>query len=230
MTTKSMRQRKPVSLTNSRWTAYATAGAATAIAGVSTAEAAIHYSGPINQVFNAAVSSTIGPVNFALTGGAQIRFVQGAATSSDSGHGFALFRNDGAALSNMFAGSAAGSYRYPFNLASNVNVSAQLFSNFNANFFATLAFHGGFTNSHFLNPGTGFIGFRFNTGAGIQYGWARVTMNGAPGNGFTLVDYAWGDVGQVMITGQVPEPGSLGLLAAGAAGLLLWRRSRAKAA
>jgi hypothetical protein len=27
-------------------------------------------------------------------------------------------------------------------------------------------------------------------GSGIEYGWARMAMNGASGNTFTLVDYA----------------------------------------
>ena len=29
-------------------------------------------------------------------------------------------------------------------------------------------------------PGVGFVGFRFNNGAGFQYGWARVRMGGIP--------------------------------------------------
>ena len=28
------------------------------------------------------------------------------------------------------------------------------------------------------HPGTGFVGFRFDTGAGLQYGWVRVKMTG----------------------------------------------------
>ena len=130
----------------------------------------------------------------------------------------------------MFLGSAAGIFRYPFNLPAGASIAAGPFAAFNANYFASLAIGGGFTHSHFLSPGTGFIGFRFNGGPGIEYGWARVTMNGAPGNGFTVVDYAWGDVGTAITAGQIPEPASLGLLAVGAAGLLIWRRSRGKAA
>jgi hypothetical protein len=212
-----------VSLSTSRWSAYAAAGAATALAGAGTAEADIHYSGAINAFF-ASQSSVV--QSFALQNNAILRFVN-IATGSSSG-GVALFRVQGAAVSNQFRGLAAGNFRYPERLNSNVPVSGGAFTNFNANFFATLAYGGGYTNSQFLNPGVGFIGFRFNTGAGIQYGWARVNMGGAPDNSFTLVDYAWGDPGDMIRAGQtvIPEPGSLGLLAVGAVGLLFWRKRR----
>lgn len=90
-------------------------------------------------------------------------------------------------------------------------------------------------NAQWLDGGTGFVGFTFNSGAGPQYGWARVTFDGAgvPPNGFkynfTLVDYAFGGVGDRVKAGQVPDSGSsLGLLALGCVGILACRRSGAK--
>jgi hypothetical protein len=53
---------------------------------------------------------------------------------------------------------------------------------------------------------------------------------------FWLVDYAYADPGEPIRAGQtssnemVPEEGSLGWLALGAAGLLAWRKSRSRAA
>ena len=43
--------RKPASIVNTRWAAYAAAGAATALAGLHAAEAEIHYSGLVNAKF-----------------------------------------------------------------------------------------------------------------------------------------------------------------------------------
>jgi len=87
----------------------------------------------------------------------------------------------------------------------------------------------GYPNSQWASAGSGYMGFKFNVGDGVQYGWAQLAMNGPNLNSFTIVDYAFADPGETLVAGQVPEPGSLGLLAFGAAGLLLWRHKRARA-
>jgi hypothetical protein len=99
--------------------------------------------------------------------------------------------------------------------------------------------------------GTYYVGFRFNTGAGPQYGWVRIRWDGCPANYFIVKDYAWGDVGDQIKTGQrqlhdgetqvapqagksadaapmLDSVGSLGLLALGAVGLQAWRAKRAE--
>ena len=83
--------------------------------------------------------------------------------------------------------------------------------------------------------GINFIGFRFDHGAGKQYGWVRIHMLGEENRyGFRVVDYAWADPGETLRTGQIQEgdaiggtEGSLGSLALGAAGLDAWRSRRA---
>src|SRR6266487_1516911 len=45
-------RRKPITASNARWLAYATAGAATALTGTPSAEAEIHYSGIVNYRFD----------------------------------------------------------------------------------------------------------------------------------------------------------------------------------
>jgi hypothetical protein len=96
-------------------------------------------------------------------------------------------------------------------------------------------------------PGVGFVGFRFNNGAGFQYGWAPVRMAGFErSNSFRLIDYAYADPGEAIRAGQGipragedeqdvsddqrPDEGSLGGLALGAVGLLAWRKSQARTA
>jgi hypothetical protein len=97
-----------------------------------------------------------------------------------------------------------------------------------------------YSGASFFDRGTGYIGFRFNKGAGTQYGWIRVRMPGPPyiDLRFTLVDWAWGDPGDRIKAGQtssagdqleaIPDNGSLGLLALGGAGLIAWRQRQAK--
>jgi hypothetical protein len=92
-------------------------------------------------------------------------------------------------------------------------------------------------SGNFLPRGQGMAAFMFDTGKGPQYGWVRIrTTVGGGYNQMEVIDYAWADPGEPILTGQkkeevdpgaaVTESGSLGLLALGSAGLLAWRKRR----
>jgi hypothetical protein len=88
---------------------------------------------------------------------------------------------------------------------------------------------------------TGFAGFGFEIAGNRHFGWVRLSwddlvgLDGAPGaDGFpdqlTIHDLAWNDTPDGAITAgegtPVPAPGSLALLATGAAGIAALRRRR----
>ena len=214
-------------MANSRWVAYGTAGAATALC-ATTAEAEIHYSGIINEL----VFFT--EATFPLSNGAVLWFKHSGTNTS---YRWAFFELRSAAVSNGWRSDSFYGYPRLKRLAPNRPVS-------NGDFgqgFATLAtspFCNGFEFCE--SDRFGILGFKFNTGGGTQYGWARVKMRPIgrfpPEGGFYVVDYAWADVGDRIRTlqthdssqeqGALSPSGSLGLLALGKAGLELWRAQR----
>jgi hypothetical protein len=217
--------RKINSITPGRWTAYMAAAAASTFGGVGSAEAEIHYSGNVSiRLFRDAHAS------LPLSNGASLFFInlQGQST---------FLQDLDFIIKGVISGSARESriHHWVSNLFSGENVSAGRFY--------SVAGHPGigilvsnWSDGNFDPIPSGFVGFRFDTGKGTQYGWARVEGRNINFHlHFLIKDYAWGDVGDAILTGQKQSlqpaksnsvPGSLGLLAFGAQGLDAWRTQR----
>jgi len=85
---------------------------------------------------------------------------------------------------------------------------------------------------------TNYMGVRFQGLSGPLFGWVQIatgvtggaptSSNGGPGFPARVIDWAYEDSGGGITAGAVPEPGSiaLGCLAAGAAGLSMWRKRK----
>lgn len=245
-------RRKITSISSARWATYATAGAASALACAPSAEAEIHYSGPVKHAFPG-ISSGVSSALFPLNSGTNLlfkKFIENIGNNSIGSARLQILPPNG--QPGVSVGSIAGNFVqyggfYVSNLGSRVNVSRLDFgaycrvtsSGSELHCFGGTIGYFGKTGGHFQSPGKGFIAFTFDTGAGPQYGWARIRTDGDPTYRFILLDYAWADPGEKIQTGQkrssrqttaVPIKGSLGLLAMGGVGLLSWRRQRAQAA
>jgi hypothetical protein len=235
-------RRQTAKVSHSRWVAYATAGAATALTANHSAEAAIHYQvvdkkfqpnsnkekwfqldQPGDSIYFKHVSCCPVSAGFDIRGIATAAFRGLPGTSSKYSHPFASKLSFGESIR---AGHFTHATFYPGILARGI--------------------YGQWTS-----PGMGFVGFRFGNGAGTQYGWARVRMGTPPhdgigGWGFKVLDFAYADPGERITAGegipgdsedsqdisddQGPDEGSLGGLALGAVGLLAWRKSRSRTA
>jgi hypothetical protein len=222
------RRSRPAFIPHSRWLAYATAGAATALAGSPSAEAAIHYSGLLHAEFppNSDRFKT-----FQLMGqpGRSLRFSH---FSFPPFGGAARLGVVGAFLVSFGGHSIGSSDRYVSKLSFGQNISSGRFWPYETGVMAS----GSNTYWAWAERGTGYAAFRFNSGSGLQYGWIRVSMAGPPQNGFVVSAYAYADPGEPIRAGQkssdeqAPDEGSLGWLALGGVGLLAWRKSRSRAA
>jgi hypothetical protein len=238
MKTQRKQQRSINSISTGRWTAYAAAAAASGFAAAHTAEATIHYSGLVNQRINSD-DSIIFPLDPA--GGSFLARHRNNYYGARKAGGGAFFRIYGAqsASVNGIYGGRNFPIVFPYKLDQGYRISAGHFTSQHrrsvdpilAYDYKSSTFDSQF--GYFLERGPGLVGFKFNNGAGVQYGWLRVKMTGGLGNNVKVVDYAYGDPGDVVFAGQksdesAPTLESLGGLAVGAAGLLAWRRQRTK--
>ena len=83
----------------------------------------------------------------------------------------------------------------------------------------------GFSEMNIPDVGTGYLGVRFDLGAGDQFGWIGVNRSGNQ-----LDAFAWGyetEPGAPIAAG-VPEPGTLSLLVIGSRALLRRRKRRGR--
>jgi hypothetical protein len=95
-------------------------------------------------------------------------------------------------------------------------------------FQGTLASSG--LNDEFENVDNAFIGLSWPDFGPTYYGWIRVKIDRVNST-YLVKDWAYDDSGAAILAGNtgqgfVPEPGTLGLLAAGSAGVLAMRRRR----
>ena len=206
------------------------AAAASTFAGAGSAEAEIHYSGFVSIRLTGNAQASL-----PLSNGASLVFKN--IFSGDTFLQFFYF-----SMKGVTSGSARGDSYFPgFNFVSKLpsgeNVSAGRFYSVAGNPGIGVLIYA-WSDGQFApngGPRQGFVGFRFNTGKGTQYGWARIkTKNDSNDHIKDIIkDYAWGDVGDTILTGQTHSfqpvsansvPGSLGLLAFGAQGLDAWRR------
>lgn len=209
----------------SRWLAYAGAGAATALTGATSVDAEIHYSGRVDVTFRGDETKSVA---FPLDQpGDSIVFSHRTNYSGGAYFGAVGLR------SGAFVGTYSSGLELPIVLRLKQNdryISEDPFLNYTGTMVGAI--------NHIVRgewrKGIGFVGFRFDNGAGKQYGWARVRMDGRSANfRFKVLDYAYADPGEPIKPGQrssssmnAPDEGSLGLLAAGAAGVALWRQRR----
>jgi MYXO-CTERM domain-containing protein len=233
--------RKPAVITNSRWLAYATAGAASAFTCANSAEATIHYSGIIHEFFGSGCDKS---ARFQLDQpGDSLRLrhsLEFCGTGSYGGTAhFGILGRAGASLAGFYNPCPSAHIVSVSKLNRGQLISERPFLARNSGLLAAFrSYCRSGSVGQFDSGDLGFIGFKFNNGSGNQYGWVRVQfVNREPiDHDFWLVDYAYADPGEPIRAGQtssnemVPEEGSLGWLALGAAGLLAWRKRRSQAA
>ncbi len=195
--------------------AYSLAAGAATGAIASDADAAIQYSG----IYNISISQG----NFL-----NLDLDAAGATPDVQLNNYVFFGGNYQGLTvNYFPGQVVGfnnGLAYVSALSAGDTIDA---STVGPSFFGSMAYGATNPNAEFNNVTDAFIGLSFPIAGQTHFGWIRVDVDNAAGT-FLVKDWAYEDVpGAGIAAGVVPEPGTLGLLAAGSAGLLAMRRRRA---
>ncbi len=128
---------------------------------------------------------------------------------------------------NYFPGQAVGfsnGLAYVSALSAGDPVDA---STVGPSFFGSMAYGATNPSAEFNSVTDAYVGLSFPIAGARHFGWIRVDIDNSAGT-FLIKDWAYEDVPEVGIpAGAIPEPGTLGLLAAGACGLAAMRRRNA---
>jgi PEP-CTERM motif len=131
-------------------------------------------------------------------------------------------------VAGKLQGFKSGSLYYVSALSAGAPINA---GTIGPTFYGSMAYGAANPNAEFNTASNAYFGFGFPSGSNFFYGWVRVGINQAAGT-FLIKDWAYeksSDVG-ILAGASTPEPGTLGMLAAGAVGVLALRRRRAATA
>lgn len=182
-----------------------------------------------------------GPLNFNITQGTNFAFNLDGDAFNDITLSNFVYTNGNymGAFVNYFPGRLVGftaSYSYVSNLAPGASIDLASTTAPGTNFVGSMAYGAQNPAAQFNNVTGAFFGFSFPSGANTFFAWMRVDINQALGT-FRVVDFAYESTPNTGIlagagVAAVPEPATfaLGLLAAGATGVGIYRRQRAKKA
>ena len=193
-----------------------------ALATPAGAEAAVQYSGTLNQ------TATVASTPQAITINGQ-NFEFGVIAHAGQFSYFTPVENGSGVFVDVNAPLEARNFTTSDTIGPLTSVGNMYPTNGSANDNLLLHKYEGTPTGNFPATGTGYTGFLLGGPVNFHYGWARFDLlqGVSTDHTLTLVDYAWEDTPNTAIAvGVVPEPGSYGLVAGAVAAAGGWLRFR----